>query len=68
MNKKEIEGKYGTWAWNDAGKCYQLIIYAKIYPMDDGRYVTSYSGVWNTPADIIIDNFEDAEKASLGIS
>ena len=68
MNKKDIEGDYGTWVWNERDKCYELIIYAKVFPMDDGSYVTSYGGVWNTPRDKTIDNFEDAEKASLSIS
>jgi len=62
--RPNIEGTYGEWVWSPMRECYELTIFARIYPMDDGTFCTSYFDVWNTPQKPP-KTFKEAEKAAL---
>ena len=60
----DAEGAYGRWIWDNFRQCWELSIPVRIYPLDDGSFVTSYADCWNTPDDVP-KTFADAETAAL---
>jgi len=59
-----IDGEYGKWKWCPLRKCWELLIPARIYPLPDGTFVTSYAEVWNTGKNLL-RTFKEAELHAL---